>query len=145
MPGAISSKSPLGRRPSPTWASTPVVCPTRAQPGRDPAWDFVNAGITKKFLAQEYQHALAGAVIMIVTSIVSCGILGQFKEERRAVGDQAWGCPPLGSGKPRQPVTARPVPLYFNEEMSPELAQQLGSGVAAGTTIAPQVAPLEAG
>ena len=72
----------------------------------------------------------------------SCGILGQFKEERRDVADEAWGCPPLGSGKQRQPVSARPVPLYFNEEMSPELAQQFGPRVPQrARTGAPQVAP----
>ena len=38
------------------------------------------------------------------------------------LADDAWGCPPLGKGKERQPVSVRPVPLYFNEEMSPELA-----------------------
>jgi hypothetical protein len=76
----------------------------------------------------------------------SCGILGQFKEERRAVDDQAWGCTPLGSGKQRQPVTARPVPLYFNEEMSPELAQQFGPRVPQRTPrVALQEASHEAG
>jgi len=110
-------------------------------------WDFVNAGITKKFLAQEYQHALAGAVIDDCHEhCYSCGILGQFKEERRAVADQAWGCPPLGSGKQRQSVSARPVPLYFNEEMSPELAQQFGPRVSQrAPREAPQAAPQVAG
>jgi len=93
-------------------------------------WDFVNAGVARKFLAQEYQHARAGAVIDDCREhCYSCGILGQFKEERRGVADDAWGCPPLGSGKKRQPVSARPVPLYFNKEMSPDLAQQFGPRV----------------
>jgi radical SAM family uncharacterized protein len=110
-------------------------------------WDFVNAGITKKFLAQEYQHALTGAVIDDCHEhCYSCGILGQFKEERRAVDDRAWGCPPLGSGKQRQPVSVRPVPLYFNEEMSPELAQQFGPRVPQrASPAAAQVASQTAG
>ena len=60
-------------------------------------WDFVNAGITKKFLAQEYQHALAGAVIDDCHEhCYSCGILGQFKEaasrgRRSGVGLSAIG------------------------------------------------------
>lgn len=93
-------------------------------------WDFVSAGVSKAFLAQEYRHALQGAVIDDCREhCYSCGILGQFKELRRNVPDDAWGCPPLGKGKARQPVSPRPVPLYFNEEMSPELAGTAGPRV----------------
>jgi len=102
-------------------------------------WDFVNVGVTKKFLAAEYQNALAGGVIDDCREhCYSCGILGQFKEARRAAADEAWGCPPLGGrglsaskgGKRRQPVSIRPVPLYVNAEMSPELAAQSAPRVA---------------
>lgn len=93
-------------------------------------WDHISAGVSKAFLAQEYRHALQGAVIDDCREhCYSCGILGRFKELRRGVPDDAWGCPPLGKGKPRQPVSPQPVPLYFNAEMSPEPAAQAGSRV----------------
>ncbi|MEJ5198304.1 MAG: TIGR03960 family B12-binding radical SAM protein [Anaerolineae bacterium] len=104
-------------------------------------WDFINVGVKKEFLAAEYRHALAGGVIDDCREhCYSCGILGQFKELRRSVPDDAWGCPPLGSGKKRQPVSPRPVPLYYNEEMSPELAAQAGPRrpQRAGRTMAPE-------
>jgi len=93
-------------------------------------WDHISAGVSKRFLADEYEHALQGAVIDDCREhCYSCGILGKFKEERRGVADEAWGCPPLGRGRDRQPVSARPVPLYFNEEMSPKLAPTAGPRV----------------
>jgi len=93
-------------------------------------WDFVNVGVSKRFLAAEYQNALAGAVIDDCREhCYSCGILGQFRELRRGVADDAWGCPPLGSGKLRQPISPKPIPLYVNDEMSPELAAHYGPRV----------------
>ena len=93
-------------------------------------WDHISAGVSRRFLADEYRHALQGAVLDDCREhCYSCGILGQFKEERRGVADDAWGCPPLGKGKARQPVSARPVPLYVNAEMSPELAAASGPRV----------------
>ncbi len=93
-------------------------------------WDHISAGVSKHFLADEYGHALKGAVIDDCREhCYSCGILGQFKEERRSAADAAWGCPPLGKGKNRQPVDARPVPIYFNEDMSPQLARTAGPRV----------------
>jgi hypothetical protein len=38
--------------------------------------------------------------------------------------DAAWCCPPLGNGKERQPVDITPIPLYFNDEMSPDKVGQ---------------------
>jgi radical SAM family uncharacterized protein len=94
-------------------------------------WDFISVGVNRRFLEQEYTNALRGAVIDDCQEhCFSCGILGQFKDARRDVPDDAWGCPPLGQGKPRQPVSVRPVPLYYNEEMSPELAAAGGPRVA---------------
>jgi len=93
-------------------------------------WEHINAGVSKRFLADEYRHALQGAVIDDCREhCYSCGILGQFKEERRGVAADAWGCPPLGPARDRQPVSARSVPLYFNEEMSPALAPTAGPRV----------------
>jgi hypothetical protein len=93
-------------------------------------WDFISVGVNRRFLEQEYANALAGAVIDDCHEhCYSCGILGQFREERRGVADEAWGCPPLGKGKARQPVSPRPVPLYFNEEMSSDLAAAGGPRV----------------
>ena len=93
-------------------------------------WDHISVGVSKRFLAEEYQHALQGAVIDDCREhCFSCGILGQFKALRRAAPDAAWGCPPLGRGKERQPVDVRPIPLYYNEEMSPDLAAVAGPRV----------------
>lgn len=93
-------------------------------------WDHISAGVSKRFLAEEYQHALQGAVIDDCREhCFSCGILGQFKALRRAAPDAAWGCPPLGRGKERQPVDVHPIPLYYNEEMSPNLAASAGPRV----------------
>ncbi|MCB0111801.1 MAG: hypothetical protein KDE53_38015, partial [Caldilineaceae bacterium] len=59
----------------------------------------------------------------------SCGILGYFKEQRREADDKAWCCPPLGRDKARQPVDIVPVPLYFNDEMSPDKVGQFAERV----------------
>jgi hypothetical protein len=88
-------------------------------------WDHISAGLKKQFLADEYRHAYQGAVIDDCREhCFSCGILGQFKVQRRAAEDDAWACPSLGRDKVRQPVNIVPVPLYFNEDMSPGLAGQ---------------------
>jgi len=93
-------------------------------------WDHISAGVEKAFLIEEYRHSLQGAVIDDCREhCFSCGILRFFKDLRRQVPDDAWGCPPLGRGKRRQPVDARPVPLYYNEEMSPDLAATAGPRV----------------
>ncbi len=57
-------------------------------------WDHISAGVKKQFLAEEWQHAQAGAVVDDCREhCFSCGILGQFKEQRREAPDDAWGCP----------------------------------------------------
>lgn len=83
-------------------------------------WDHISAGLHKKFLAEEFRNTFLGGVVDDCREhCFSCGILGNFKEERRETEDDAWCCPPLGKGKERQPVDIVPVPLYFNEEMAP--------------------------
>jgi hypothetical protein len=87
----------------------------------------LSAGVQKRFLADEYGTRYQGGVVDDCREhCFSCGILGQFKEQRREAPDDAWGCPALGKDKERQPVSVRAVPLYFNEEMSPELALTSG-------------------
>jgi hypothetical protein len=93
-------------------------------------WEHIHAGVSKEFLTMEYLNSLKGGVVDDCREhCFSCGIPGLFKEYRRNVPDDAWGCPALGRGKQRQPVDTRPVPLYFNEEMAPELAVQYGPRV----------------
>jgi radical SAM family uncharacterized protein len=93
-------------------------------------WDHISAGVKKEFLAQEYVHSLQGGVVDDCREhCFSCGILGYFKEQRREASDATWGCPPLGRGKARQPVSVTPIPLYFNDEMTPELHGQFDERV----------------
>jgi hypothetical protein len=93
-------------------------------------WDHISAGLKKQFLVQEYIHTYQGGVVDDCREhCFSCGILGYFKEQRRAADDQAWCCPPLGRDKTRQPVDIVPVPLYFSDEMSPALTGQFAERV----------------
>ena len=83
-------------------------------------WEHISAGLKKEFLAQEYIHTYEGGVVDDCREhCFSCGILGYFKEQRRQADDRAWCCPPLGRDKVRQPVDIAPIPLYFNDDMSP--------------------------
>jgi len=93
-------------------------------------WDHISAGLKKEFLAQEYIHTYQGGVVDDCREhCFSCGILGRFKEQRRQAPDAAWRCPPLGRGKQRQPVDITPVPLYFNDDMSPDRSGQFAQRV----------------
>jgi radical SAM family uncharacterized protein len=93
-------------------------------------WDHISAGVKKKFLLDEYINTYKGGVVDDCREhCFSCGILGYFKEQRRVAEDDAWCCPPLGKGKDRQPVSIAPVPLYFNDEMSPDLVGQFDQRV----------------
>jgi radical SAM family uncharacterized protein len=84
-------------------------------------WEHISAGLKKQFLVDEYRHTYLGGVVDDCHEhCFSCGILGYFKEQRREAPDTAWGCPPLGRDKHRQPVNATAIPLYFNEEMAPD-------------------------
>ncbi len=93
-------------------------------------WDHISAGLNKEFLQAEYINTYRGGVVDDCREhCFSCGILGNFKEERRATEDSAWCCPPLGKDKTRQPVDIVPVPLYFNADMSPDLQGQFAERV----------------
>jgi radical SAM family uncharacterized protein len=91
-------------------------------------WDHLSVGVKKDFLAAEWLHSLQGAVVDDCREhCFSCGIITQFKDERREAqtllgGDGGWGCPSFGREAQRQPVSPGPVPLYFSEEMNPSLA-----------------------
>ncbi len=88
-------------------------------------WEHISAGLKKQFLVDEYVHTYQGGVVDDCREhCFSCGILGYFKEQRRDAPDAGWGCPSLGRGKERQPVDIAPIPLYFNDDMSPELIGQ---------------------
>jgi len=93
-------------------------------------WEHISAGLKKQFLVQEYIHTYQGGVVDDCREhCFSCGILGYFKEQRRAADDAAWCCPPLGRDKARQPVDITPIPLYFNAEMSPDQSGQFDQRV----------------
>lgn len=88
-------------------------------------WEHISAGVNKEFLAAEYVHTYQGGVVDDCREhCFSCGILGYFKEQRRAAPDDGWACPSLGRNKERQPVDIVPIPLYFNDEMSPDKTGQ---------------------
>jgi radical SAM superfamily enzyme YgiQ (UPF0313 family) len=69
-------------------------------------WDHIAVGVNKRFLAQEYESALAAVPLddcrrypeesgHAQGKCYACGILTQFREERRETPADAWGCPPL--------------------------------------------------
>jgi radical SAM family uncharacterized protein len=93
-------------------------------------WEHISAGVKKEFLAAEYVHTYQGGVVDDCREhCFSCGILGYFKEQRRAAPDEGWECPTLGRNKERQPVDITPIPLYFNDDMSPDLQGQFDERV----------------
>ncbi|MCB0115170.1 MAG: B12-binding domain-containing radical SAM protein, partial [Caldilineaceae bacterium] len=93
-------------------------------------WEHISAGLKKEFLMQEYVHTYQGGVVDDCREhCFSCGILGYFKDQRRDAPDDGWACPPLGRGKQRQPVDVSPIPLYFNDDMSPARTGQFAERV----------------
>jgi radical SAM family uncharacterized protein len=62
-------------------------------------WDHVSVGVTKRFLWREYERALAGETTDDCRkTCYGCGVLAQYRDERRSVEDGDWACPPLGLG-----------------------------------------------
>jgi radical SAM family uncharacterized protein len=72
-------------------------------------WDHINAGVTKRYLVRDYQASLRGETRLDCREqCYACGILTAFRDERAAVPDEAWACPPLElSGGHRSESTAR--------------------------------------
>jgi radical SAM family uncharacterized protein len=111
-------------------------------------WEHISAGLKKQFLVDEYIHTYQGGVVDDCREhCFSCGILGLFKEQRRSAPDDGWACPPLGKDKKRQPVDVAPIPLYFNDDMSPHLVGQFDERVPQRRfgTVSQRVEELEGG
>jgi radical SAM family uncharacterized protein len=61
-------------------------------------WDHLDAGVTKEFLARDYEASLRGEVRLDCREqCYACGILTAFREEREGLASEAWGCPPVRS------------------------------------------------
>jgi radical SAM family uncharacterized protein len=69
-------------------------------------WDHIDVAVTKRFMVQEYEAALAAEALDDCRrysedsgreqgKCYACGILTQFRDERRETAADAWGCPPL--------------------------------------------------
>ena len=59
-------------------------------------WDHLDAGVTKRYLARDYEASLRGETRLDCREqCYACGILTAFREERAGVDDDAWCCPPL--------------------------------------------------
>lgn len=59
-------------------------------------WDHIDTGVTKRYLAQEYEASLRGEVRPDCREqCYACGILAAFAREHQALSERAWGCPPL--------------------------------------------------
>jgi radical SAM family uncharacterized protein len=57
-------------------------------------WDHIDAGVSKKYLARDYEASLRGETRPDCREqCYACGILSAFKAEREAVADGAWACP----------------------------------------------------
>jgi radical SAM family uncharacterized protein len=59
-------------------------------------WDHIDAGVTKAYLARDYQASLRGETRLDCREQChACGILTAFRDERAALPEDAWVCPPL--------------------------------------------------
>jgi radical SAM family uncharacterized protein len=60
-------------------------------------WDHVDAGVSKRYLAQDYTASLRGETRLDCREqCYACGILTAFREEGAGLPAGAWGCPPVG-------------------------------------------------
>ncbi len=61
-------------------------------------WDHIDAGVTKTYLARDYQASLRGETRLDCREqCYACGILTAFRDERARLPDEAWGCPPVNA------------------------------------------------
>jgi radical SAM family uncharacterized protein len=57
-------------------------------------WDHIDAGVTKKYLARDYEASLQGETRLDCREqCYACGILTAFRDERTGLPAGAWGCP----------------------------------------------------
>ncbi len=62
-------------------------------------WDHVDAGVSKRYLAQDYEASLRGETRLDCREqCYACGILTAFREERAGLPVGGWSCPPVGEG-----------------------------------------------
>ena len=60
-------------------------------------WDHIDAGVSKRYLTQDYEAALRGETRLDCREqCYACGILTAFREERAGLPAGAWSCPPVG-------------------------------------------------
>jgi len=59
-------------------------------------WDHIDTGVTKAYLARDYQASLRGETRLDCRErCYACGILTAFRDERAGLPANAWGCPPV--------------------------------------------------
>jgi len=59
-------------------------------------WDHISVGVSKRFLARDYEMSLAGQTREDCRGgCYACGILSAFADLRSQVPDEAWECPPV--------------------------------------------------
>jgi radical SAM superfamily enzyme YgiQ (UPF0313 family) len=61
-------------------------------------WDHIDAGVTKNYLARDYDASLRGeSRLGCREQCYACGILTTFRENRAGLPADRWACPPLES------------------------------------------------
>lgn len=59
-------------------------------------WDHVDAGVTRKYLARDYEASLRGETRLDCREqCYACGIVTAFRGERAGLPAGAWACPPV--------------------------------------------------
>jgi hypothetical protein len=63
-------------------------------------WDHIDAGVSKRYLRQDYEAALRGETRLDCREeCYGCGILSAFRDQGLGLEADAWGCPPIGASK----------------------------------------------
>jgi len=61
-------------------------------------WDHIDAGVSKRYLARDYQASLRGETRLDCREqCYACGIMTAFPQEHADAPMDAWGCPPVSS------------------------------------------------